>query len=273
MGLNSQPFLRWAGSKRQLLAQLGFYWRTQHRRYLEPFVGSACLFFRLQPKRAVLGDINAELIFAYQQVKTNATGVAVSVRRYKKGVKEYYRLRAVSPLDLEPVDRAARFIYLNRFCFNGLYRTNRQGHFNVPYGGAKVGHLPTLEELETCQSVLRHTTLVTGDFAETLVLARSGDFVYMDPPYTTVSSRIFNEYDRAQFKHADLLRLRSWMDKLTQGGVVFVVSYANCSESKLLSRGYECRKVDVRRNIAGFASNRRVSSEVLITNRSLVTSD
>jgi DNA adenine methylase len=270
MKLPEKPLLRWAGSKRQLLVHLARYWSDENQRYIEPFAGSACLFFRLQPQNAILSDINGELIFTYQQVKAAPDDVAAALDRFKPSSEEYYRLRAIDLKVMRPAERAARLIYLNRYCFNGLYRTNRQGVFNVPYGGEKVGQLPSLDMLKSCQLLFQRATLIAADFAETLKLAKRGDFVYLDPPYTTTSGRVFNEYDASAFRQVDIVRLRKWMDKLTAKGVRFVVSYAHCSEARILWQGYESEFVDVRRNIAGFAKSRRTSLEVLITNRSQV---
>lgn len=268
MRLVEKPLLRWAGSKRQLLVHLARHWSDHNQRYIEPFAGSACLFFRLQPQKAVLSDINGELIFTYQQVKAAPDKVAAALAQFKLSSEEYYRLRSIDLKGLSPAERAARLIYLNRYCFNGLYRTNRQGAFNVPYGGAKVGHLPSLDTLKSYQLLFQRATLLAADFAEALKLAKRGDFVYMDPPFTTKSGRVFNEYDASAFRQVDIVRLRRWMDKLTARSVQFVVSYANCSEAKILCQGYETEFVDVRRNIAGFAKSRRMSLEVLITNQS-----
>src|SRR5947207_1539399 len=121
---NAQPFLRWAGSKRQLLPSLSVYWNSQYTRYVEPFAGSACLFFHLKPKQALIGDVNDDLIATYREVKYRASEVTSSLKDLKKGPQAYYDLREIDPFLLTPSERAARFIYLNRFCFNGLYRTN-----------------------------------------------------------------------------------------------------------------------------------------------------
>ena len=265
-----KSFLRWAGSKKQLLPILKEFWLHDNTRYIEPFAGSACLFFELQPKSSILGDINAELIQAYEQIKSNITDLLSLLSHASKSKDEYYRLRALQPESLSPPERAARFIYLNRYCFNGLYRTNLRGQFNVPYGGEKSGHLPSTELLMGCHRILQSTTLVTGDFEKALDLAQSGDFVYMDPPYSVASYRVFNEYTPAPFGKEDIARLRVWMDRLTNLGVEFLVSYADCQESKDLRKDYECRKVFTRRHIAGFVSKRKEIGEVMISNRNRV---
>jgi DNA adenine methylase len=130
------PFLRWAGSKRLLLPVLQNFWTARHKRYVEPFAGSACLFFAIKPAKAILGDLNPELIATYIEVKYRIGAVLDELKKLKpKSKREYKRLRSIDIAALTPPARAARFIYLNRYCFNGIYRTNLLGQFNVPYSG------------------------------------------------------------------------------------------------------------------------------------------
>lgn len=265
----TKPFLRWAGSKKQLLPIISKYWTSKHQRYIEPFAGSASLFFYLQPRNAILGDINTELIFTYEQVKNNLSNVVSELGKFKKGKEEYYHLRTVDPNILDPAKRAARFIYLNRFCYNGLYRTNRKGQFNVPYGGEKVVNVTNYEILLACSKALQGAILVSGDFEKVLRDAKESDFVYLDPPYRVKSQRVFNEYDASTFSLNDLKRLRIWLDKLTERGIDFLMSYADCDEAELLKKGHLVQFVSVKRNIAGFANKRRKATEVIISNKSL----
>src|SRR5437867_3115484 len=130
-------FIKWAGSKKQLLPVITDQLPENYSRYIEPFAGSASLFFQLMPKQAILGDINKELIDTYSIIKTNIEGVISQLYQLKKSKKNYYHLRGINPEKLKEEEAAARFIYLNRFCFNGLYRTNKLGIFNVPYGEHK----------------------------------------------------------------------------------------------------------------------------------------
>src|SRR5712692_10342112 len=163
------PFLRWAGSKRRLLPILQTFWTEKHTRYIEPFAGSACLFFAIKPPRAVLGDLNPELIATYIEVKYRIAAVLKELKKLKPASKrEYERLRSIDISTLSPAARAARFIYLNRFCFNGIYRTNLLGQFNVPYSGDRCGDVPKDEAFKKCSSRLRHARFVNGDFENVL---------------------------------------------------------------------------------------------------------
>jgi DNA adenine methylase len=261
------PFLRWAGSKRRLLPILQKFWTAEHKRYVEPFAGSACLFFAIKPPRAVLGDLNSELIATYIEVKYRISAVLDELKKLKpESKREYKRLRSVDITTLTPPARAARFIYLNRYCFNGIYRTNLQGQFNVPYSGDRCGSVPKDEAFRKCSSRLRRARLVNGDFEKVLKQAKRGDLVYMDPPYAVRARRIFREYDPSTFTHKDITRLRGWMEKLNSEKVDFVVSYAESDEADFLRKGFAHEVMAVRRHIAGFASHRALTNELLISN-------
>jgi DNA adenine methylase len=260
-------FLRWAGSKRRLLPILQTYWTARHQRYVEPFAGSGCLFFALRPPRAILGDLNAELISTYIELKYRVGGVLSELGRLRPASREEYgRLRGADIETLTPAARAARFIYLNRFCFNGIYRTNMMGRFNVPYSGNRCGSLPAEATFRRCSRRLRRARFVRADFETVLNQARRGDLVYMDPPFAVRARRIFREYDPRTFTYKDIARLRSQMERLDAARVDFVVSYAESDEADRLRKGFSCRTVSVRRHIAGFAAHRAETNELLISN-------
>jgi DNA adenine methylase len=265
-----KPFLKWAGSKKQILSILSTYWNSQYNNYIEPFVGSASLYFYVMPKKAVLGDINSELISTYRQIKNHAGEVAVEISKMLVSKEEYYKVRSAKLSSLNPVQKAARFIYLNKLSFNGLYRTNQKGDFNVPFGGGKFSSLPTKELLQECSKYLKNATFVSGDFEKTLEKAKPGDFVYLDPPYSVKSRRIFSDYDKVGFNELDVKRLKEHLDKLTERGIVFLLSYAKSSEAKYLMQGYPIKEINVRRNIAGFTKYRREAKEWISSNIDLV---
>lgn len=262
----AQPFLRWAGSKKKILPQLSAYYGEKYKRYVEPFAGSASLFFKLNPKRAILGDINNDLISTYREIKYRLPEVARELGNFKRGKRRYYQLRKLDTKTLTPAQRAARFIYLNRFCFNGLYRTNTKGLFNVPYGGDRAGKIPSNDVLASCAKALKKVRLVSGDFAKTVEHVKPGDFVYMDPPFHVEDRRVFKEYNGSLFLKSDLARLKECMDRLDKKKIDFVVSYAKCKEAEILKKGYTAKTVIVKRSIAGFAEKRRNSKELIITN-------
>jgi DNA adenine methylase len=199
------PFLRWAGSKRRLLPILQTFWTKKHKRYVEPFAGSACLFFAVNPPRAILGDLNRELIATYIEVKYRIGAVLKELKALRpEDREEYKRLRGIEISTMTPPARAARFIYLNRYCFNGIYRTNLAGQFNVPYSGVRCGNVPTDEIFQKCSSRLRRARFVSGDFERVLRHAEKGDLVYMDPPFAVRARRVFRQYDPRTFTSDDI---------------------------------------------------------------------
>lgn len=261
-----KSFIRWAGSKRQTLARLRPFFQAPYSRYIEPFAGSASLFFDLHPRMAVLGDINAGLITTMRELQHDAPLVLESLRRLPRGKAHYYRIRATLNCTLSPVEQAARFIYLNRYCFNGLYRTNRTGAFNVPYGPPKSGAKIDENAILAAAQLLRHATLLNSDFSVTLEHARRGDFVYLDPPYVVARRRIFTEYGNNSFRHSDLPRLGECLNELDRCGVRFVITYAESAEARKLFSHWHTIKVWTKRNISGFIGSRRGSYELLATN-------
>lgn len=262
----TKPFLRWAGSKHQLVQTMTGYWTGQKSRYVEPFAGSARFFFELEPPCALLADINTDLISMYEVVQNHPGQLYTALKQWVNSEKEYYRIRALNPTSLDEVSRAARFIYLNRFCFNGLYRTNKSGQFNVPYGGLKSGTLPSESDLLAASKMLASVTLRSGDFESTLKSVESDDFIYLDPPFTTSNRRVFNEYGPRSFGANDLRRLRRAIERVHEIGAAFLLSYADCPEGKELARNFKKTTVKTRRNIAGFANKRRKATELLVTN-------
>jgi len=262
-----QPFLRWAGSKRRLLPTLQTFWTKKHKRYVEPFAGSACLFFAIKPPKAILGDLNPELIATYIEVKYRVGDVLAELKALRPEDKEeYLRLREIDISTMNPAARAARFIYLNRYCFNGIYRTNLAGKFNVPYSGVRCGGFPADDLFRKCSRRLGKTRFMRGDFERVLKQAKAGDLIYMDPPFAVRERRVFSEYDPSTFTSDDIKRLRGWMETLGGKGISFIVSYAESAEADVLKDGFTYRTVEVRRNIAGFAAHRAMSNEIIISN-------
>jgi DNA adenine methylase len=258
--------LRWAGSKRQLIPKLLKFWKEPSSRYIEPFCGSARLFFAIEPARAILGDINSELIMTYRSLRADIELVLQCLRRLRKGESSYYKLRRIDPHGLSDAARAARFIYLNRFCFNGIYRTNKRGQFNVPFGPPKASWKFDEATLARAASALRGVHLVSQDFEITLDEAKEGDFAFIDPPYAVSQRRIFREYAENSFTIMDLNRLDECLHSLDRRGVRFVVSYCDSLEARNLLKRWPKHRVWTRRHIAGFANRRRGAYEILATN-------
>ena len=266
-GRPRQPFLRWAGSKRKLIPRLAPYWNSSFERYVEPFMGSACLFFAIDPPSALLSDLNPELIHTFRTIRDEPESVHDVLSHFPLGKRAYYKIREKNPKKLSPIVRAARFVYLNRFCFNGIYRTNTNGDFNVPYAPDGTGALPSLQFLKSASARLRKTSIRCGDF-ETILLreARANDFIYMDPPYAVSTRRVFREYGPKPFDFDDVERLAVLLKELNRRKAKFVASYAFTNDINKIFSDWNVKRIVTQRNVSGFAKHRRKAVEVLITN-------
>jgi DNA adenine methylase len=263
-----RPLLRWAGSKRQLVTKLSEYWvAASPKRYVEPFAGSAALFFDINPKRALINDVNAELISFYRGMKRAPELIYEMASTFKVDTTTYYELRKQYTAETDPVKKCASFYYLNRFCFNGIYRTNAAGEFNVPFAKHYVGQFPAWEEVECCVKQLRKASTRNRDF-ESLIRdeIEPGDFIYLDPPYALQNKRVFTQYNATTFGLHDLQRLQAILELINTKGAKFVLSYAYCDEALEYFSQWQQRKVECQRNIAGFAKHRRKANELLFTN-------
>lgn len=263
----AKPFLRWAGSKRALLTELQSHFPDDFERYVEPFAGSACLFFRSAPERALLSDLNAELIDTYITVRALPEEVGRRLEAMPVSKDDYYRIRKQKPSESDAVGHAARFIYLNRFCFNGLYRTNLKGDFNVPFGRPKTNNVPTTDALRACAYRLEKAELKAGDFEKTIACQiAKGDLVYLDPPYFHQGTRIFREYHPDSFGREDLDRFVALLRAIDAVGAKFIVSYASFPDTDTYFSAWNRKTVTTQRNISGFAKHRRKASEIIVTN-------
>lgn len=265
-------FLRWAGSKKQIGETLSNCWHAAqvaggNGRYVEAFCGSATFFFRIKPTAARLVDINSDLIACFRSIQENPEAVARVLSRYPANEDFYYELRSKVPQSMPPIKAAARFIYLNRYCFNGLYRTNASGMFNVPYGGRRVGPMPNLCQLRDASRVLENATLVSGDFESALSgTIRAGDFIYLDPPYAKRNHSLDLQYGADVFGVNDLKRVFKLLDEIHEVGAYFVFSYADCEEVEPLVKRWNSCTLEVQRSIAADASRRGRTQELLVSN-------
>lgn len=265
--LPAAPFLKWVGGKTSLLPELLKHVPTRLRRYHEPFVGGGALFFALAPRRAHLSDGNGELVHCYQQVRDDVYAVldALALHVYQRD--HFERVRALDPARLDGPARAARFIYLNKTCFNGLWRVNRAGRFNVPIGRYKNPRFHDPSSLITASQALRGVTLRAAPFEESLARAEPGDFVYLDPPYDPVSETArFASYTPNGFGWEDQRRLAHACVVLNRRGVRFLLSNSATDRVRELYRGFEQRLVRAPRFINSKASARGHVDEVLVFN-------
>ncbi|MEX5590088.1 DNA adenine methylase [Pseudomonas urmiensis] len=263
------PIFRWAGSKRKLIPVLNQYVPSNMNTYYEPFCGSACLFFDLMPEKAVLSDMNSELIFTYQQIQKNPTEIHEWLISFEVSKEQYQKIRKLVPSELEDAHRAARFLYLNKLCFNGVYRTNQSGMFNVPMGN-KTGAMHTFDQLMNYSKALQGVQFFASDYQNVITNAVSGDFIYLDPPYSKPGNRNRGEYGPNSFHFSDIEKMMALLGTLEERGVNFALSYCECDEIRYFCPpAWNIETLDVRRHVAGFNAHRKTVKEVLITNQNL----
>jgi DNA adenine methylase len=269
--LEPRPFLKWAGGKGQLLSQIRPMLPSRPwGRYFEPFVGSAALFFDQQPEDATLSDVNEELVDCYRAVQKHVEKLVVALKRHTYDEQRYYDVRAQDPSELDLPGKAARTIYLNKTGYNGLYRVNRSGRFNVPFGrysNPGFSSVESLDNLRACSAALKRTRIAVRDFAEVERHARRGDFVYFDPPYVPLSSTSdFTSYAKDGFGPRDQERLADVFARLTDAGVLVMLSNSDTPAVRQLYARYRIDVVTASRSINSRATGRGKVSEVVVRN-------
>lgn len=263
-----KPFVKWAGGKGQLLEELLRRVPGSFNRYYEPFVGGGALFFALRPREAILADKNEELMNAYLVVRDHVDELVASLKRHRHDRDYYYRLRSHDPRELDRVERASRFIYLNKTCYNGLWRVNRRGRFNVPFGRYKAPRICDEENLRAASLALRGAQVSCGDFAEALAGVTAGDFVYLDPPYHPVSSTAhFTAYVGDGFGEEEQRRLADVFRELDRRGCKVLLSNSDTELIRSLYEGYEIETVSANRCISCRGDGRRGATELIISNQ------
>ena len=264
----ARPFLKWAGGKTQLLAHLLARFPREYGRYHEPFLGGGAVFFALQPQRAVLSDVNSDLIATYRALQSKALYVMRALRRLPVSEEDYYQVRARDGSRMSAIQCAARVIYLNRTCYNGLYRVNQRGHFNVPFGRYTNPTICNRNNLEAVSAALKGVQIRHQSALHMGRQVRRGDLVYFDPPYHPVSSTAsFAAYTRAGFGPAEQIRLAALFRRLAARGVHVVLSNSDTPFIRQLYQGCRIERVLARRSINSCATGRGRIGEVIITAR------
>jgi DNA adenine methylase len=263
--LQARPFVKWAGGKQALAHELSSRFPSSYETYFEPFLGGGSIFFSVAPDKAVLGDSNDWLISTYKAVQEDYRAVAAVLGTLTNTRSEFLRIRSRDRAELTQTERAAHFIYLNKTCFRGLYRVNRQGQFNVPYGDYNRRYFD-LEELRIASEVLRGIELRSGDFETSIAEVSPQDFVYFDPPYYKFGGYSdFNRYTPNQFRESDHIRLAALCRELHARGVRWAVSNSDTHLVRSLYAGFKMERIKARREINLTAKNRDIL-ELLITN-------
>ena len=266
------PFLKWVGGKRQLIGQMNQFIPKKFNKYIEPFVGGGAIFFYLLPEDAILVDINEELMNCYRVIQNNVDELITSLQKHKFEKDYYDKIRSVDRYPkkfekLTDIEKASRTIYLNRCCYNGLYRVNSKGHFNVPIGKYKNPKFCDEKNLYAVQNALQNAKIIAGSYEKCLNFAKKGDFIYIDPPYYPISkTSSFTSYTKGNFSENEQLHLKKVVDKLNDRGCKVLVSNSYCKFITELYGDYIINQVNAKRAINCNGSKRGKINEVLIMN-------
>lgn len=265
------PIVKWVGGKRQLMFELIKNMPKSYNRYFEPFIGGGALFFELRPEQAYISDMNEELINLYSVVRNNVYELIKDLSKHEVSKEYFLEIRNIDRTEqyteLSDVERASRFIYLNRTCFNGMYRVNSQGQFNVPFGHYKNPRIIDKNNLLNCSELLKKTEIKCADFSEILTKVKKGDLVYFDPPYVPLNeTSSFTSYTKDGFDINMQFKLRDVCDELDNKGVKFMLSNSDTKLVNELYVNYEIKKVFASRQINANADGRGKITEVLVRN-------
>ena len=263
----ARPVLKWAGGKSRLLTQLSPLLPTRMGRYFEPFLGGGAMFFHLQPLGAVVSDLNEDLVNLYRCVRDDVDALVADLGRHPYEKDYYYAMRAQDPATLSPVARASRMMYLNRTCFNGLYRVNRRGAFNVPFGRYSNPTICNEARLRAVSGVLDGTDIRHGSYADAVREARAGDFVYFDPPYQPLTATAnFTSYTKAAFGETEQAELAETFAELDRRGVRCMLSNSYTPLICELYANFRIDTVVAPRAIARTVEGRAPVLEVVVRN-------
>ena len=268
---DTYPMVKWVGGKRQLMFELLKNMPKDYNRYFEPFIGGGALFFELQPNNAYISDMNEELINLYQVVRDNVNELIADLQKHDISKEYFMEIRNIDRTEeyqnWSDVKKASRFIYLNRTCFNGMYRVNSKGEFNVPFGHYKNPRILDENNLINCSNLLQRTEIKHADFSEILKEVKKGDFVYFDPPYVPLSeTSSFTSYTKDGFDINMQFKLRDVCDELNSIGVKFLLSNSDTKLVNELYENYNIKKVFASRQINANADGRGKITEVLVRN-------
>lgn len=268
------PVVKWVGGKRQLIEDLAPLFPRRVSPYCEPFLGGGAVLFRLQPSTAYVNDINAELIQMYETIRDEVEALIAALGEHPNEEEHFYRVRDWDRDKerynaLDRVQKAARTLYLNKTCYNGLFRVNRSGEFNTPFGRYKNPNIVNAPTLRAVSAYLRRAriTFSSVDYAEVLARVQRGTFVYLDPPYDPVSDTAnFTGYAKGGFDRSEQIRLRECCDELNRRGVRFMLSNSATPFIREQYAAYSIATVQANRAINSNASRRGQVDEVVIRN-------
>lgn len=274
---NIPTFVKWAGGKKQLIDQFKQFFPKEIDRYFEPFVGGGAILFYIlknyKPKEVYIFDINEELINTYEVIRDDVKNLIEDLKKLKKlhNKEYYYQIRAENPILLSKLTRATRFIYLNKTCFNGLYRVNSKGGFNVPMGKYTNPLICPEEDLLEISKLLKNVKIYNLSFENCLKFTRKEDFIYFDPPYYPLKKSSFTTYTKNIFLEEEQKKLREVFEKLNNKGCKIMLSNSDTNFIKELYKDYNTHFVNATRMINCNGKNRGKITEIVVTNYPLHT--
>ena len=268
------PVVKWVGGKRQLLDQIIPLLPNRITSYCEPFLGGGAVLFSIQPHKAIVNDLNGDLIIVYKVIKEQVDELIISLQKHENTQDYFYKIRDLDRdkrvyQDLSDVEKASRLIYLNKTCYNGLFRVNQAGEFNSPFGHYKSPNIINEPVLRAVNKYFNHNEIIflNEDFAITLDRLKKGAFVYLDPPYDPVSDTAsFTGYNKGGFDRSEQIRLKNCCDMLTKKGIKFMLSNSSTDFIKDLYSDYIISIVKAKRAINVDANKRGEIDEVIIRN-------
>lgn len=263
---NIKPILKWAGGKTQLLNEILPKIPRQYNNYIEPFLGGGALFFAIQPEHSIIADSNPELVNVYKTIASNVNAVIEELEKYKNTEDFFYVIRKLDYLSLSDVEAAARTIFLNRTCFNGLFRVNKSGNFNVPYGHYKNPKILDKDTLLNASSLLRKSKILCGDYKEILLkYAKENDFIFLDPPYLPISEYSdFKRYTKEQFYEEDHIELAEEVNRLHELGCHVILTNSNHPLVHDLYKKFQIEVIKTKRYIS-CRGKERTGEDVIVT--------
>lgn len=262
----TKPILKWAGGKTQLLGEIIPRMPENYNKYIEPFFGSGALYFAVAPNKSIIADSNSELINLYKIVTTNVEQLIELLSTYQNTEEQFYEVRSLDWKTLKPIEAAARTVYLNKTCFNGLYRVNKKGQFNTPYGKNKRTVFCDEVEIRKAASILKNATVLCSDYHEVLMdNASEGDFVFLDPPYVPVSAYAdFKRYTKEQFGEDDQRKLAEDVIVLHERGCKVMLTNSNHPLVHELYKEFKIEVFETKRMI-NKDGNKRTGEDVIVT--------
>jgi len=265
---DAKPFLKWAGGKGRLFGKLQKFFPDSYNRYFEPFVGGGAIFFYLNPEKAIINDLNQELINLYEKIRDHPEELIIKLDKLQPKVDSkgfFLEIRAKVPRN--KLDLAVRTIYLNRTCYNGMYRVNSSGEFNVPFGDMGNPRLYEKKNILACSKVLQRTTILIGDYNKLIRRIRKNNFVYLDPPYVPLSDTAhFTSYTSEKFGMKQQKELLKFCEKIDKKGSLFLLNNSETEFTKKLYEQYNCDTIKAARNVAAKSASRAPVNELVVTN-------